>query len=213
MKAGFRREDQAAAVGDEQFVGRLGIFRLGFLLGDEHAVAPGQFHLHVGDAGAGRSARAILHGEFGDAREFPESGEVALVGDEGILRVHVQASEQRGRAVLEQDAAVAHVAARAALVHFGGGIAVERERQAQLRGLLAQPRQDRGVAPIAQDQVGIVPREQMLEGDGGGLARFVEFELAAVHLDFERGPCAPCRGSMPFRPPRRTRRISSGGGS
>ena len=108
----------------------------------------------------------------------------------------MQAAEQRGRAVLEQDAAVAHVAARAALLHFGGGIAVERERQAQLRGLFAQPRQDRGVAPVAQDQVGIVPREQMLERDGGGFARFVEFELASVHLDFERGPLFE-RGAMP----------------
>ena len=163
-------------------------------------------------------ARAILHGEFGDAREFPQSGEVALVGDEGILRVHMQAAKQRGRAVFEQDAAVAHVAARAALVYFGGGIAIERERQAQLGGLLAQLWENRGVAPIAQDQIGIVPREQMLEGDGGGLARFVEFELAPVDLDFERGPlferCAmPWGQRWPFRPPRRTRRISNGGGS
>ena len=91
-----------------------------------------------------------------------------------------------GRAVFEEDAAVAHVAARVTLVYFGGGIAVERERQAQLSGLLAQPRQDGGVAPVAEDQVGIVPREQMLERDRGGLSGFIEFELASVHFDFER---------------------------
>ncbi len=44
------------------------------------------------------------------------------------------------------------------------------KRKAKARGLLAKPRQDGGVAPVAQDQVGIVPREQMLKRNRGRLA-------------------------------------------
>ena len=118
----------------------------------------------------------------------------------------MQASEQRGRGVLEQDAAVAHEAARAALLYLGVRIAVERERQLQPRGLLAQARQDGGVALVGQNQVGIVPLKQVLEGDGGRLARFVQLVFAAVHFDFERRSPSVL-GSMRERPPNRTCRI------
>ena len=124
--------------------------------------------------------------------------------------------EQSGRGIFEEDAPVAHEAARAALLHFGVGIAVEPDVQAQPRGLLPRPGQDRGVTPVAQDQVGIVPREQMLERNRGGLARFVEAQTGGRPLPrFLRAPHIVQKarrgvGSTRRSPPRRTRRISSG---
>ena len=60
-EAEFRHEDEPAAVGAEKFIGMLGIFGFRFLFGNQDAVAMGEFHLHVGNAGARRCAGRILN--------------------------------------------------------------------------------------------------------------------------------------------------------
>ncbi len=170
----------------------LGAFGFSFLLGDQHAVAVSQLHLHVGDAGARRGAGAILHGQLGDARELPQTLQVALIGDEGVLRVHVQAPEQRGAAPLEEDAPVAHVTARAAALH-GMRVAVERERKAQLPGLPEQRRKQRRITPLAQNHVRVVGAQQALEPHRYRLLGIVQHPPLAVNFHFQRAPPAMLR--------------------
>src|SRR5437763_11757902 len=50
-----------------------------FLLGNQHAIAVGEFHLHVGNASTGRRPRRVLNRKFGEPGQFPEASEVTLL--------------------------------------------------------------------------------------------------------------------------------------
>src|SRR5260370_29396534 len=102
--------------------------------------------------------------------------------------MHVQAAKERRGAVLEQNAAIAHVAARAALLDGSSGIAVELERNPESERLPLQQRQDGAVAPLGQNQVGIVAFEQMVKGYRGGLFAAIAGIFAAAYFDFEDVP-------------------------
>src|SRR3984893_18800964 len=103
----------------------LRIFGLRFLLGNQHAVAMGEFQLHVGDAGARRCARCVLNWEFGDAGKFPETGEIALLRYEGILFVYMDEPEQAGGARLKENPSVTRITASARLVNGSGLLAIQ----------------------------------------------------------------------------------------
>src|SRR6266851_4216732 len=57
----------------------LGNFGLRFLFGNQYAIAMGEFHLHVRDAGACRCSSRVLNGKFRDTGEFPQPGKIALL--------------------------------------------------------------------------------------------------------------------------------------
>ena len=178
----------------------LGTFGLGLLLRDERAVAVGELHLHVGNPRARGGARAILHGKFGDARQLPQAVELALVGDERVLRVHVKAPAQRGGALFEQNPPVTHVAARPAPLH-GSLFAVEGKLDAVSPRLPEQPGKQCGVAPLAHDQVRIVGAQEALKAHHGGLFRIVEHAPLAVDRDLQSAVSAVLRihARQPFQ--------------
>src|SRR5882762_2037057 len=96
----------------------------------------GEFHLHVRNAGAGRRPRCVLNGKLGEASQFPEAGEVALLRNERVLLVHVDAAKERDGAGFEKNPSVTRVAATAGLLDGRGLVAIERQRSPQAFGLL-----------------------------------------------------------------------------
>ena len=103
-------------------------FGLGLLLGNQHAVAPGGFHLHVGDSRSRGGARQYCTGSLVTRTSSHKPSMSHWSGNEGILRVDVQAPEQGRGAFLEQDAPIAHVTARAAVLHGSASRFSERVR-------------------------------------------------------------------------------------
>src|ERR1700737_633522 len=49
----------------------------GFLFGNQHTVAMGEFHLHIGNAGARCRPRCVLNWKLRDAGEFPQPCKIA----------------------------------------------------------------------------------------------------------------------------------------
>ena len=183
-------------------------FGFGFLFGDQHAVPVSEFHLHVRNPRARRGARRILHGQLGHSHQFPQALQHALVRDERILHIHVQAPEQGGGAPLEQDASIARVAPRAAPLD-GDVFPVEGEFQAgsPLRPAAGrrgpkQPGEQSRIAPFAHDEVRVVAAQQALETEGRGFFGIVEDAPRAVHFHLQ-GPAPAVPGVHlrgPFEP-------------
>src|SRR6267143_206537 len=98
----------------------------------------GEFHLHVRNAGARRGSRRVLKWKLGEAGQFPESGEVALLRDERVLLVHMDAPKERDGAGLEKNPSVTRIAAAAGLLDGRGLVTIERQRRLQAFGLLAK---------------------------------------------------------------------------
>ncbi len=142
----------------------LGIFGLRFLLGNQHAVAMGEFHLHVGNAGARRCSRCVLNGKFGDAGQFPEAGEIALLRNERILLVHMDAAKESCRARFEQESfrsscncVPSDCWTDADSSRFKG------KRKLQAFGLLAKQGENGGIAPLGKNHVGVFAFEQVAQ--------------------------------------------------
>src|ERR1700676_404077 len=98
----------------------LRIFGLRFLFGNQYAIAMGEFHLHVRDAGACRGSSRVLNGKFRDAGEFPQPSKIALLCNERILLVHMDAAKKSRRTRLEQNPSVACVTTSSGLVNGSG---------------------------------------------------------------------------------------------
>src|SRR5438045_4448446 len=114
----------------------------------------GEFHLHVGNSRTRRGPRCILNGKLGEASQFPEAGEVALLRNERVLLVDVDAAKQRDGAGFEKNPSVTRVAASAGLLDGRGFVAIERQRRSQAFGLLAKQRKNSRVAPLGKNHIG-----------------------------------------------------------
>src|SRR6266446_8570542 len=156
----------------------------------------GEFHLHVGNAGAGRGPRRVLNRKLGEPGQFPEAGEVALLRNERVLLVDMDASKERDGAGFEENPSVAGVAAAAGLLDGRGLVAIERQRRSQAFGLLAKQRKNSRVAPLGKNDIGVVAFEQSRKLNRRRLSRFVEFPASTVPFDFERR-AATVRGIAP----------------
>src|SRR6266446_6832168 len=156
----------------------------------------GEFHLHVGNAGAGRGPRRVLNRKLGEPGQFPEAGEVALLRNERVLLVDMDASKERDGAGFEENPSVAGVAAAAGLLDGRGLVAIERQRRSQSFGLLAKQRKNSRVAPLGENHVRVVALEEPGKLNGWRLARLVQFPASTVHFDFE-GRAATVRGIDP----------------
>src|SRR5713226_10537836 len=156
----------------------------------------GEFHLHVGNAGAGRGPRRVLNRKLGEPGQFPEAGEVALLRNERVLLVYVDAPKERDGAGFEKNPTVTRVAAPAGLLDGRGLVAIERQRRSQTFGLLAKQRKNSRVAPLGKNHIGVVAFEEPGKLNGRWLARFVELPASTVHFDFEGCP-ATVRGIDP----------------
>ena len=106
-----RREDQPPSVGQQKLVRVLEVFGFALLFRDEHSIQIGDFHLHIGDARAGRRAGGILYRKFRQADQLPQALLLAVIGDEGIVHIHMQSAVERRSAVLEENAPITHEAA------------------------------------------------------------------------------------------------------
>src|SRR5882724_6186298 len=84
-KTEFRYENQPAPICCQQFVQLFWIFWLCLLLGNQHAVAVGEFHLHVRNTGTSGCSRGVLDWELRDSRQLPEPGEITLLGNERVF--------------------------------------------------------------------------------------------------------------------------------
>src|SRR5713226_8348409 len=146
----------------------------------------GEFHLHVGNAGAGRGPRRVLNRKLGEPGQFPEAGEVALLRNERVLLVYVDAPKERDGAGFEENPSVTRVAAPAGLLDGRGLVAIERQRRSQALRLLAKQRKNSRVAPLGKNDIGVVAFEQSRKLNRWRLSRFVEFPTSTAHFDFER---------------------------
>src|SRR5438552_325060 len=156
----------------------------------------GEFHLHIGNAGASRRARRVLNGKFGEAGQFPEASEVALLRNERVLLVHMDAAKEGDGARFEKNPSVTCEATSAGLVDGRGLVAIERQRRSQAFGLLAKQRKNSRVAPLGKNHIGVVAFEQSRKLNRRRLSRFVELPASTVHFDFERR-AATVRGIGP----------------
>ncbi len=152
-------EDQAAPVGEQQLAGALELLRLALLPGDEDALLEGAVELHGGDAGAGGGAGHVLEGQLGQAGKLEQPLQVRLAHHEGVFAVDVQAAEQGGGAVLEDDAPVGKIGPGALVVDGANGVAIQGQRAAGAPGGFHQAGQQEGVAPIGEQDVRVVPPE------------------------------------------------------
>src|SRR5206468_12522743 len=133
---------------------------------------------------------------LGEASQFPEAGEVALLRNERVLLVHVDAAKERDGAGFEKNPSVTRVAAPAGSLDGRGFVAIERQRRSQAFGLLAKQRKNSGVAPLGKNHIGVVAFEQSRKLNRRRLSRFVELPTSTVHFDFERR-AATVRGIGP----------------
>src|SRR5437879_12532074 len=74
--------------------------------------AVSEFHLHVRDSCSCCCSRCVLDWQLGDSCQFPESGEIAFLRNEGILLIDVDTPEECCCTCFEKYASVAHIAAR-----------------------------------------------------------------------------------------------------
>src|SRR5580692_8850956 len=99
----------------------------------------------------------------------------------------MDAAKKSCRARLEQDSAVTRVTASAGLVNGGGLIAIQGQRKLQAIRLLAKQGENRGIAPLGQNHVGVFPLDQSRKSKRGRLACFVEFPACPIHLNLQCG--------------------------
>src|ERR1700731_674575 len=91
---------------------------------------------HVGRRSTGRRPRCVLNGKLGEASQFPETGEVALLRNERVQLVHMDAAKERDGAGFEKNPSVTRVAAAAGLLDGRRLVAIEGQRRSQAFGLL-----------------------------------------------------------------------------
>ena len=102
----------------------------------------------------------------------------------------MDAAKKSCRTRLEQDSSVTRVTASPGLLNGGGLIAIQGQRKLQAFRLLAKQGENRGVAPLGKNHVGVFPLDQSRKSQRGRLACFVEFPACPIHFNFKRGAAA-----------------------
>src|SRR5260370_35547021 len=100
--------------------------------------------------------------------------------------------KEGSRARLEQDSSVTRITASSGLVNGSGLIAVQGQRKLQMLRLLTQSRQNRGVAPVGENNVGVFPFDLPPKSESGGFACFVRFPTTPIHFEFSVASRARC---------------------
>ncbi len=160
-----RLVDHAALVHVDQVERGLGLLRLLLVPGDEDGGAQRGERLHRGDAGAGRDARRHLDGQPGDARRFQGALQPVIAPEHGVALVDMAAPEEVHLFAAVDDLPVGEIGVLALDQRLPARLAVERQGEAVLPGELHQARQQPGIAPLAEDQVGVVALEEGAQVD------------------------------------------------
>ena len=165
VQPGDGRVDHPALVGVDEIQRGLGLFGLLLVPGHQHPRAQRGERLHRGDPRAGRDARRHLQRQAGHPRRFDGALQPVIAPQHGVALVDVAAPEEVHLFAAVDDLPVGKIGVlllddrRAAL------LAVERQGEAVLRGQLPEVRQQPGIPPAAEDQVGVVAREQRAQVD------------------------------------------------
>ena len=102
----------------------------------------------------------------------------------------MDAAKKSCRARLEQNSSVARVTASSGLVNRGGLIAIQGQRKLQAIRLLAKQGENRGIAPLGKNHVGVFALDQSRKSKRGRFACLVEFPARPIHFDLKRGAAA-----------------------
>ena len=136
----------------------------------------------------------MLDGHPAEARQLQEPRQFRLFIGKRVGGVQVPAAPQVRSSRGVDDLAVRHVRARAARPHPRAPVAVQRERTAAHLHEAPQSRHQERVAPLGQDDVGIVPAQPPVERLQQVRRRLShEAALLAVHAHVEHRPVSVVR--------------------
>ena len=105
----------------------------------------------------------MLQIDLRDTGLLDEAGEARFRQRKGIVPIEVQPPRQGTGAGMGQDTAIRKVRMGFPCADGSMGIAIERERQAQTICHGHEARQKIGVAPVRQEDIGVLPHKQLVE--------------------------------------------------
>ena len=188
-----RREHQSALIGLQQLKRGFEGFRLLLPVGNQQAVTTSNFELHRGDPRPCRRTGHLLQIDLRDTGLLDEACQAHFRQRKRILPIEMQSSRQRPGTSMGQDAAVRKIRMGFPGADGSMGIAIERERHSQPIRHDHETRQKVGIAPVRQENVGVLSHEQLVESlNHIGIIAFQQTFLS-VHPHHERATPAMIR--------------------